>query len=120
MPNSSTMLMRPESLCEMPIFLLVFVCSAPPNFEERNAIRESWAMDRNISNTLVRVYFLMGQTFDMSLQVFGLLILFFFSKIEFLIIQWSPFITTFYGLLYIYNVISGHRYKRVRYKRISL
>lgn len=67
-PNISTVLLRPDDLCESPIFLMVIICSAPPNFEARSAVRESWGLERNISDSAVRVYFLLGQTVNSTMQ----------------------------------------------------
>ncbi|KAF2903908.1 hypothetical protein ILUMI_02269 [Ignelater luminosus] len=68
-PNTTSILIKPDDLCESPTFLMVIVCSAPYNFEARKAIRKSWGLERNISDNAIRVYFLLGKPVLSSLQV---------------------------------------------------
>ncbi|KAK4885741.1 hypothetical protein RN001_002012 [Aquatica leii] len=67
-PNISTTVTKPESLCKSKGFLLVIVCSSPMNFEQRVGIRESWGLDRNISNSIISIYFLLGLTINSTVQ----------------------------------------------------
>ncbi|KAF2883264.1 hypothetical protein ILUMI_22909, partial [Ignelater luminosus] len=67
-PNTTSILIKPDDLCESPTFLMVIVCSAPYNFEARKAIRKSWGLERNISGNAVSVYFILGKLVRSSLQ----------------------------------------------------
>ena len=60
-PDQSTTLIRPRNACtksDDDTYLLVVVCSALANDEERQAIRESWARDQAAN---VKVVFLVGK-----------------------------------------------------------
>ncbi|KAF5278417.1 hypothetical protein FQA39_LY05906, partial [Lamprigera yunnana] len=48
--------------------LMVIVCSTPANYEQRIAIREGWGVDKNISKSIVNVYFLLGLTNNATVQ----------------------------------------------------
>ncbi|KAF5304838.1 hypothetical protein FQR65_LT07855 [Abscondita terminalis] len=67
-PNKTTTVIKPESLCKSKTFLMVVVCSSPSNFEQRIGIRESWGLDRNISNSAISLYFLLGLTKNNTVQ----------------------------------------------------
>ncbi len=79
--STTTTLIRPTGVCSSPsspsqtdqtgkpnnIYLLVIVCSAVKNFEERQVIRDTWAKDqRELSN--VKVIFLIGQLKNATFQ----------------------------------------------------
>lgn len=67
LPDNDTHILLPKSQCNGSVFLAVIVCSSVPNFNARQAIRNSWAQDaaklRNI-----QVYFLLGKSHDDSLN----------------------------------------------------
>ena len=77
-PSRTTTLLWPTGVCsssqvsgsaDQPpkIFLLVIVCSAVKNFEERQVIRDTWAKDQlTLSN--VKVIFLLGQLKNATFQ----------------------------------------------------
>ncbi|XP_053201843.1 beta-1,3-galactosyltransferase 5-like [Panonychus citri] len=50
------------------IFLLIFIHSAPNNFEKRKIIRDTWASSQNISFSQIRRVFLLGLVDDIELQ----------------------------------------------------
>lgn len=59
----------PERVCDQNSFLLMMVCSAPSNFDARNAIRKTWGRKQTINGHEVSTYFLIGETLNSSLQV---------------------------------------------------
>lgn len=74
----STTILRPSGVCvksagdnqsdrKEEIFLLVVVCSAVQNFEERQVIRDTWAKDQEILRN-VKVIFLIGQLRNETFQ----------------------------------------------------
>lgn len=67
-PHNVTTLIKPRDFCDTPMHLLIMVCSAPGNFDARQAIRETWGMDYDVSGFMIYVYFLMGQTQNTTLQ----------------------------------------------------
>lgn len=58
----------PKTFCETSSFLLVIVCSAPSHQDARNAIRETWGSETNVSNFRISYYFLLGITQNNTLQ----------------------------------------------------
>lgn len=67
--NNITPILLPKTFCESPSFLLVIITSSPNHQEARNAIRETWASETNISNVKVSFYFLLGKTLNETVQV---------------------------------------------------
>lgn len=67
-PGNLTALISASNLCppDSPILLLVIVCSAPGNTEQRVAIRETWA---SRADNNVRVAFLVGESDNATIQV---------------------------------------------------
>lgn len=68
LPDNVTTVINPTSLCPPNLFLVVIVCSAPANFEQRNAIRETWA---SLADESARVAFLLGESDNATVQVCG-------------------------------------------------
>ena len=79
-PSRTTTLLWPTGVCsssqvvdagEQPtrpkIYLLVIVCSAVQNFEERQVIRDTWAKDQ-LALSNVKVIFLLGQLKNATFQ----------------------------------------------------
>lgn len=66
LPDNVTTLINPIGLCPSNLFLVVVVCSAPANFEQRSAIRDTWA---SLADESVRVAFLLGETDNATVQV---------------------------------------------------
>lgn len=65
-PENETSLISGKEICQQsPISLLIIIHSAPENFAQRSAIRETWA-SHNI--TTVKVAFLLGWSRNTSLQ----------------------------------------------------
>lgn len=50
------------------LFMVIFVHSAPANFEKRRAIRETWGRESNLVDSEVRLVFLVGTVSNDSLQ----------------------------------------------------
>ena len=50
------------------LFLIVFIHSAPNNFDKRRAIRKTWGNETNSRHNPMRVVFLVGQVNDSSVQ----------------------------------------------------
>lgn len=67
--NNLTANLIPEHVCDQHSFLLMVVCSAPNNFDARNAIRNTWGKKHTINGQEVSTYFLIGETLNSSLQV---------------------------------------------------
>lgn len=63
-----TTILKPKMFCELHTFLLIIVCSAPANFQNRNIIRNTWGSDRTVANKTVQVYFLVGEVYNSTLQ----------------------------------------------------
>ncbi|KAJ9599351.1 hypothetical protein L9F63_010172, partial [Diploptera punctata] len=71
LPNNVTAIIPQMDLCSSPeLFLLVVVCSAVANFEQRSAIRDTWASVPSITNSsnTVKVAFLLGDPDNSTLQ----------------------------------------------------
>lgn len=66
--SDNSTILKPKDFCESPTFLLIIVCTAPPNEQNRNAIRQSWGSQRNVSGSLIKVFFLMGDSNNASIQ----------------------------------------------------
>ena len=73
-PDKPTTRIKPNDICDQKqnfvpddIFLLVVVCSAVENVEERQAIRETWAKDQEELED-VKVIFMLGNPANESLQ----------------------------------------------------
>lgn len=66
-PGNITALISASNLCPSgsPILLLVIVCSAPSNTDQRIAIRETWASQ---ADSNVRVAFLVGESDNATIQ----------------------------------------------------
>uniref|UniRef100_A0A1B6DVG6 Hexosyltransferase n=1 Tax=Clastoptera arizonana TaxID=38151 RepID=A0A1B6DVG6_9HEMI len=65
-PGNSTILIPASHICpKSSLLLLVIVCSAPTNFEQRIAIRETWA---SMAENYVKVAFLLGETNNETVQ----------------------------------------------------
>nr|XP_021000475.1 beta-1,3-galactosyltransferase 1 [Parasteatoda tepidariorum] len=66
-PENNTSLILPKSQCNGSIFIVVVVCSAVPNFDARDSIRNTWgqyaASQRNM-----QVLFLLGKSSNDSLN----------------------------------------------------
>ncbi|XP_031348380.1 beta-1,3-galactosyltransferase 1-like isoform X2 [Photinus pyralis] len=67
-PAYSTLLMKPRHLCPSQTYLMIIVCSSPPNFDQRIAVRETWGLLKNTSET--KMYFLLGKTHNTTIQEF--------------------------------------------------
>lgn len=67
--NNLTANLMPEHICKEQTFLLMMVCSAPGNFDARNAIRKTWGQKQTVRGQEVSAYFLIGDTLNSSLQV---------------------------------------------------
>lgn len=74
--NESSTLIQPAKVCVQneaadkdaaPTLLLVIVCSAARNFEQRNAVRNSWAQ-KDLTPQNVKVIFLVGHSANFSGQ----------------------------------------------------
>lgn len=67
-PENTTILIPASDICPISsiLLLLVIVCSAPTNLEQRIAIRETWASQADGN---VRIAFLLGETNNDTLQV---------------------------------------------------
>ncbi len=57
-----------ESHNNSDLFLVVFVHSAPNNFDKRSAIRKTWGNENNLINNKMRIVFLVGQVNETSVQ----------------------------------------------------
>jgi hypothetical protein len=57
-----------ESHNNSDLFLVVFVHSAPNNFDKRLAIRKTWGNENNLINNKMRIVFLVGQVNESSVQ----------------------------------------------------
>ncbi|XP_018567580.1 beta-1,3-galactosyltransferase 1 isoform X2 [Anoplophora glabripennis] len=66
--NNLTAVVMPERVCDQKSLLVIVVCTAPGNFEERNAIRETWGSERYVLGNNVSLYFLIGETGNYSVQ----------------------------------------------------
>ena len=75
-PDQNTFLVEPKIMCQRKIenesianqtILLIMVCSAVQNFNQRKTIRETWAKDTNWFHD-VKVIFILGNTPDLLLQ----------------------------------------------------
>ena len=75
-PDQNTFLVEPKIMCQRKIenesianqtILLIMVCSAVQNFNQRKTIRETWAKDTNWLHD-VKVLFMLGNTHDEALQ----------------------------------------------------
>lgn len=67
--NNLTAVIMPEHVCDQKSLIVIIVCTAPGNFEARNAIRETWGSERYVLGNNVSVYFLIGETANSSIQV---------------------------------------------------
>lgn len=67
-PAYSTVLMKPKHLCPPQTYLMIVVCSSPPNFDQRIAVRETWGLFNNTKS--VKIYFLLGKTHNSTVQEF--------------------------------------------------
>ncbi|XP_054279363.1 beta-1,3-galactosyltransferase 1-like [Macrosteles quadrilineatus] len=65
LPENVTTAINVNNLCPSDLFLLVIVCSAPANFEQRSAIRDTWA---SLAEDSARVAFLLGESDNSTLQ----------------------------------------------------
>lgn len=70
LPDNETTLININSLCPPELLLVVVVCSAPPNFESRTAIRDTWA---SLADDSTRVAFLLGESDNATVQVIFIL-----------------------------------------------
>lgn len=68
LPENTTTIINLNGLCPPNLFLVVIVCSSPPNFEQRSAIRDTWA---SLADDSTRVAFLLGKIDNSSIQVNG-------------------------------------------------
>ena len=75
-PDQNTFLVEPKIMCRRKkenesianqTILLIMVCSAVQNFNQRKTIRETWAKDTNWLHD-VKVLFMLGSTHDAELQ----------------------------------------------------
>lgn len=66
--NNLTAAIMPEHVCDQKSLLVIIVCTAPGNFEARNAIRETWGSERYVLGNNVSLYFLIGKTGNSSVQ----------------------------------------------------
>lgn len=67
-PDDSSPIQLPKTFCDPPSFVLVLVYSSPENREARDAIRETWASHKNISDVTLSFFFLLGETRNQTLQ----------------------------------------------------
>ncbi|XP_065168529.1 beta-1,3-galactosyltransferase 1-like isoform X1 [Atheta coriaria] len=66
--DNSSSILKPKHFCESVVFLRVVVSSAPVNLQNRVAIRETWGSQHNISGMSIKVYFLLGDSTNASVQ----------------------------------------------------
>lgn len=77
-PENTTSILSPTSLCSLPPYLLIIICSAVANQEARAAIRSTWANKYNLDNlynSTVKIVFLLGQSDNDTLNVSILLVI---------------------------------------------
>lgn len=67
LPENDTHVLLPKSPCNGSVYIAVVVCSAVPNFDARQAIRNSWAQDATKLNN-IQVFFLLGKSQNDSLN----------------------------------------------------
>lgn len=67
--EKKTATIMPKDFCDNPSFLVIICISSPTGFEARRVIRSSWGQDRTVMGHNVSLYFLIGQTTDLELQV---------------------------------------------------
>nr|CAH7729073.1 unnamed protein product [Callosobruchus chinensis] len=67
--NWTASLAPERGVCDRPGLLVMMVCSAPMNFDARQAIRDTWGADRKVQGHNMTVYFLVGETNNVSMQV---------------------------------------------------
>ncbi|XP_046681951.1 beta-1,3-galactosyltransferase 1-like isoform X2 [Homalodisca vitripennis] len=65
LPENLTTIINVNNLCPPDLLLVVIVCSAPANFEQRTAIRDTWA---SLADHSARVAFLLGESDNATVQ----------------------------------------------------
>ncbi|XP_054718208.1 beta-1,3-galactosyltransferase 1-like [Uloborus diversus] len=67
LPENGSQALMPRNACNGSVFVVVLVCSSVPNFDARQAIRDTWAQDAAKLNNM-RVFFLLGKSSNESLN----------------------------------------------------
>ncbi|XP_076260162.1 beta-1,3-galactosyltransferase 1-like isoform X1 [Rhynchophorus ferrugineus] len=58
----------PSDFCNNSVLLVIMCISHPSGFKERTTIRETWGKDRDVMGHNISLYFLIGETDNMTIQ----------------------------------------------------
>lgn len=68
-PDEKIPLLNPKGVCNETFELLMVVCTAVQNFDQRKFIRNTWARDALSQNFTIKIVFLIGLAQTEKLQV---------------------------------------------------
>ncbi|XP_022907519.2 beta-1,3-galactosyltransferase 1-like [Onthophagus taurus] len=68
LPDKNTTILLPKDFCKTKLDVLIIILSAPKNSKIRGAIRETWGLNKNVLNSAVGIYYLLGTPTNKTLQ----------------------------------------------------